>query len=45
MELSKQLDQSEHQVGQLIGLRDIPYQIPDWMIDARQLNRGRSVIG
>lgn len=41
----KELGEAEHMVEQLAGLRGIPFEIPEWLIDTRRDRRGKSVIG
>lgn len=43
--IQKDLGEAEHLVAQLGGLRDVPFTIPDWLVDTRAPKRGKSVIG
>jgi hypothetical protein len=43
--LGKELGAAQHTLEQLNGVRDIPYAIPEWLLDTKLHNRGRSVIG
>ncbi len=41
----RELAEAEHLVKELSGIRNIPFIIPDWLIDTRAGKRGKSVIG
>lgn len=43
--LQSQLGEAEHMVEQLSGLRGVPFEIPEWLVDSRRDRRGKSVIG
>ena len=44
--LQKQLGAAEHLVEQLAGIRDVPYEVPDWIFAPDDgSRRGKSVIG
>lgn len=44
-QISKEFGKIEHRLEQIAGLRDVPVQIPDWMLKEPSGKRGNSVVG
>lgn len=44
-DLLKKLGQSEHLIEEMLGIRNVPYSVPNWIKPKDDGKRGRSVIG